>query len=93
MSQSEVATMAEHDLSKTIIPYLDRHLAFPLLSNSPSSPSSRSPMCKPPIYELVKGTNMLDYAVSMFEQLNPDTPVLHAKLSSSLVGDRVRDMC
>src|ERR1700680_2514407 len=26
-------TMADHDLSKTIIPYLDRHLAFPLLAH------------------------------------------------------------
>ncbi|KZP07700.1 hypothetical protein FIBSPDRAFT_1052820 [Athelia psychrophila] len=33
MSESEVATMAEYDVHKTIIPYLDRHLAFPLLNH------------------------------------------------------------
>lgn len=62
--------MAEHDLSKTIIPYLDRHLAFPLLAhlaeNTNLFPKEELIVAQ---YELAKGTNMFDYAVSLFEQI------------------------
>ncbi|KZP04529.1 hypothetical protein FIBSPDRAFT_878425 [Athelia psychrophila] len=75
MSESEVATMAEYDLSKTIIPYLDRHLAFPLLNHLAELAIFPVADVQAAQYELAKGTNMVDYAVSMFEELNPDTPV------------------
>ncbi|PPR06561.1 hypothetical protein CVT24_001511 [Panaeolus cyanescens] len=62
--------MAEHDLSKTIIPYLDRHLAFPLLAHL-AEPPHLFPKEEVIVaqYELAKGTNMFDYAVSLFEQI------------------------
>ncbi|KAH9979850.1 eIF3 subunit 6 N terminal domain-containing protein [Lactifluus volemus] len=55
--------MADYDLTRTIIPYLDRHLVFPLLTHLHEA------------YELAKGTNMVDYIVSLYEQLNPDSDV------------------
>jgi translation initiation factor 3 subunit E len=63
--------MAEYDLSKTIIPYLDRHLSFPLLAHL--SEISIFPLEEVQVaqYELAKGTNMFDYAVSLFEQIYP----------------------
>ncbi|KAG6328497.1 hypothetical protein ID866_10591, partial [Astraeus odoratus] len=68
--------MAEYDLTKTIIPYLDRHLAFPLLAHLVSEtqlfPVEQVQAAQ---YELAKGTNMVDYAVSLFEQLYPDQEV------------------
>jgi len=68
--------MAEYDLSKTIIPYLDRHLSFPLLAHL--TEISIFPVEEVHIaqYELAKGTNMFDYAVSLFQQIYPgkDTP-------------------
>ncbi|KAF9004664.1 eIF3 subunit 6 N terminal domain-containing protein [Cyathus striatus] len=65
--------MAEHDLSKTIIPYLDRHLAFPLLTHLVDRTSLfSSEEVQAAQYELAKGTNMFDYAESLFQQLYLD---------------------
>ena len=68
-------TMAEYDLSKTIIPYLDRHLSFPLLAHL--SEISIFPVEQVHVaqYELARGTNMFDYAVSLFEQIYPGEQV------------------
>lgn len=67
--------MAEYDLSKTIIPYLDRHLAFPLLAHLVETSLFPVEQVQAAQYELAKGTNMIDYAVSLFEQLQPDEKV------------------
>lgn len=64
--------MAEYDLSQTIIPYLDRHLAFPLLAHLVETSLFPVEQVQAAQYELAKGTNMVDYAVSLFEQLHPD---------------------
>ncbi|KDR83300.1 hypothetical protein GALMADRAFT_58133 [Galerina marginata CBS 339.88] len=61
--------MAEYDLSKTIIPYLDRHLSFPLLAHLQEINLFPSEQVQLAQYELAKGTNMFDYAVSLFEQI------------------------
>jgi translation initiation factor 3 subunit E len=63
--------MAEWDLSKTIIPYLDRHLAFPLLAHLAETNLFPPEEVSAAQYELSKGTNMVDYALSLFEQLYP----------------------
>ncbi|KAN0128878.1 eIF3 subunit 6 N terminal domain containing protein [Lactarius tabidus] len=67
--------MAEYDLTKTIIPYLDRHLAFPLLTHLYESGLFSQDQVEAAQYELAKGTNMVDYIVSLYEQLNPDSNV------------------
>jgi hypothetical protein len=67
--------MAEHDLSKTIISYLDRHLAFPLLAHLVETSLFPVEHVQAAQYELAKGTNMVDYAVSLFEQLHPDEEI------------------
>ncbi|KAI0031370.1 eukaryotic translation initiation factor 3 subunit 6 [Vararia minispora EC-137] len=67
--------MAEYDLTKTIIPYLDRHLAFPLLAHLVETNIFPVEQVRAAQYELAKGTNMVDYAVNLFEQLHPDGEV------------------
>ena len=67
--------MAEYDLTKTIIPYLDRHLAFPLLTHLYESGLFAQDQVEAAQYELAKGTNMVDYIVSLYELLNPDSEV------------------
>ncbi|KIY51730.1 eukaryotic translation initiation factor 3, subunit 6 [Fistulina hepatica ATCC 64428] len=64
--------MAEHDLSKTIIPYLDRHLVFPLLAHLVETNLFPEEQVQIAQYELAKGTNMFDYAASLFSQIYPD---------------------
>lgn len=67
--------MAESDLTQTIIPYLDRHLAFPLLTHLTETMLFPVEQIIKAQYELTNGTNMVDYSVSLFEQLYPDTEV------------------
>jgi translation initiation factor 3 subunit E len=67
--------MAEYDLTKTVIPYLDRHLAFPLLAHLVETGIFPVDDVQAAQYELAKGTNMVDYTVSLFGQLYPDEPV------------------
>ncbi|THH16705.1 hypothetical protein EW146_g3973 [Bondarzewia mesenterica] len=64
--------MAEYDLTKTIIPYLDRHLAFPLLTHLAETNLFKEEEVQVAQYELAKGTNMVDYAVNLYQSLNPD---------------------
>jgi translation initiation factor 3 subunit E len=76
--------MADYDLSKTIIPYLDRHLAFPLLAHLVDTALFPVEQVQSAQYELAKGTNMVDYAVSLFEQLHPGEEVPPGKIRQHL---------
>lgn len=67
--------MAEYDLTKTIIPYLDRHLAFPLLNHLSETEIFPVEQIQAAQYELAKSTNMVDYTISLYEQLNGDKPI------------------
>ena len=67
--------MADYDLSKTIIPYLDRHLSFPLLAHLEGGHIFPEHEVRVAQYELARGTNMFDYAVTLFQQIYPDKQV------------------
>jgi translation initiation factor 3 subunit E len=67
--------MAEYDLSKTIIPYLDRHLSFPLLAHLRETSLFPTNEVIAAQYALAKGTNMFDYASTLFEQIHPGEKV------------------
>ncbi|KAF8622502.1 hypothetical protein AX15_006949 [Amanita polypyramis BW_CC] len=67
--------MADQDLTKIIIPYLDRHLVFPLLAWVVDNSIFPIGQVQAAQYELAKGTNMHDYAVSLFQQIYPDEEV------------------
>jgi hypothetical protein len=67
------------NLSKTILPYLDR-LSITRTSHRNLLVFNRGSAAQ---YELAKGTNiMVDYAVSLFAELNPDKEVPAGKLLS-----------
>ncbi|KAG6850258.1 hypothetical protein H0H93_015810 [Arthromyces matolae] len=67
--------MTDYDLSKTIIPYLDRHLSFPLLAHLVEINLFPVKEVTAAQYELARGTNMFDYAVNLFEQLHPEEDI------------------
>ena len=67
--------MAEFDLTQTIIPYYDRHLVFPLLAHLAGSGIFPEEQVQAAQYELAKGTNMVDYAVSLFTPLYAEQEV------------------
>jgi len=62
--------MDEYDLTRTIFPYLDRRLVFPLLSHLHESGLFSPEQVATAQYELAKGANMVDYIVTLYEQLN-----------------------
>lgn len=64
--------MAEHDLTQKIIPYLDRHLAFPLLDYLYETNAFPEEQLWAAQYQLAQGTNMIDYALDIFKKLHPD---------------------
>jgi translation initiation factor 3 subunit E len=80
--------MAEYDLSKTIIPCLDRHLAFPLLAHLSEVSIFPDHDVLVAQYELAKGTNMVDYAAQLFKQIYPDQEVPKGAWSASLERGR-----
>lgn len=64
--------MAEYDLSSKIGGYLDRHLVLPMLEFlSEKDIYDEKDMLKARIELLIK-TNMVDYAVDVYQQLHPD---------------------
>ena len=67
--------MAQYDLSKTLIPYLDRHLSFPLLAHLGETGLFPAKEVTVAQYELAKGTNMFDYAKGLFEGIYPGETV------------------
>ncbi|TIC48208.1 hypothetical protein E3Q05_04290 [Wallemia mellicola] len=59
--------MVAYDLTTRLIPFLDRHLALPLLNYLTDLDIYNQNQLQSAQYELVKGTNMVDYA----SQINP----------------------
>ncbi|KZT51309.1 eukaryotic translation initiation factor 3, subunit 6 [Calocera cornea HHB12733] len=67
--------MATYDLTQRMIPYLDRHLALPLLAHVSELSIFPAKQLQEAQYELARRTNMVDYSVSLFEQLHPSDEV------------------
>jgi len=63
--------MADWDLSQKIIPYLDRHLAFPLLAYLTETGLFPAEEVQAAQYGLARKTNMVDFAVNLFEAVYP----------------------
>jgi len=63
--------MAQYDLTRKILPYLDRHLCFPLLLNPSLSKLYKSEEVQSATYELAKTTDLVDFALSLYAQLHP----------------------
>jgi translation initiation factor 3 subunit E len=57
----------EYDLLPRLIPYLDRHLVFPLLEFSAGEDDKEITRAK---YELLKHTNMTDYVANLWKEIN-----------------------
>ncbi|KAL7420863.1 eukaryotic translation initiation factor 3 subunit E [Cryptotrichosporon argae] len=64
--------MAEYDLTQKLIPHLDRHLAIPLLDHLADVGTFPAEQVSKAQYELVKGTNMVDYALEKYQQVKAE---------------------
>ncbi|ORY31299.1 eIF3 subunit 6 N terminal domain-domain-containing protein [Naematelia encephala] len=61
--------MAEYDLTQQLIPHLDRQLAIPLLAHLSDIAIFPAEQLAKAQYDLVKGTNMVDYVEQLYSQL------------------------
>jgi len=75
--------MAEWDLSQKVIPYLDRHLAFPLLAYLTETGLFPAEDVQAAQYELARKTNMVDFAVGLFESVYPGKEIPAGEFHSS----------
>lgn len=64
--------MAEYDITQKLIPFIDRHLAFPVLAHLLESSLFPEEDVRSAQYELAKGTNMVDFTLDLFQQLYTD---------------------
>ncbi|PWN40256.1 eukaryotic translation initiation factor 3 subunit E [Ceraceosorus guamensis] len=74
LAPSASASPIAYDLTPTVLKYVDRHLAFPLLSHMASTEQYKQDDIAKAQYELAKGTSMVDYALMLHEQAFPDQP-------------------
>jgi translation initiation factor 3 subunit E len=79
--------MAEYDLTKTIIPYLDRHLVLPLLAHLQETALFPEEDVGRAQYELAKVTNMIDLSVSLFKKLHPGEEPPEGVLNQLVASD------
>lgn len=63
--------MADYDITQKLIPYIDRHLAFPVLAHLSELALFPEEDVKLAQYELARETNMVDFALELFTQLYP----------------------
>ncbi|KAL1885155.1 eukaryotic translation initiation factor 3 subunit E [Paecilomyces lecythidis] len=59
----------EYDLLPKLIPYLDRHLVFPLLEFISGQDDESNEITRAK-YELLKHTNMTDYVANLWQEIN-----------------------
>ena len=62
--------IAEYDLLPKLIPYLDRHLIFPLLEFLSGQEGDDATEIIKAKYELLKPTNMTDYVASLWQEIS-----------------------
>jgi translation initiation factor 3 subunit E len=66
--------MADTDLTSTILKYTDRHLGLPLLQHLGSLNIFKQDDIAKAMYELAKGTSMVDFAMQLHADAYPDEP-------------------
>ena len=74
MAENSEDLVAQYDLLPKLLPFMDRHLAFPLINNLPPSPEVA--LLK---YELFKNANMVDYVAELYKEIN-DTDTIPVEL-------------
>lgn len=76
--------MAEFDLTYKISQYLDRHMIFPLLEFLSSHKIYDEKDILQVKLDLLSNTNMVDFAMDCYKNLNPDNDVPDSKISENL---------
>ena len=86
------ATMAEHDLTAKLAKSMDRHLVFPLLEWLSAKELYPEDQIQQGKLDLLNKTNMLDYAMEIYTQLNNRDPPQELKERRTEVVQNLRKL-
>ncbi|KAF8318397.1 eukaryotic translation initiation factor 3, subunit 6 [Clavulina sp. PMI_390] len=64
--------MTQYDLTTKILPYLDRHLGFPMLLNESLEKLYKPEEVLAATYDLAKETDLVDFSLGLWNRLHPD---------------------
>ncbi len=84
--------MAEHDLTAKLAKSMDRHLVFPLLEWLSAKELYPEDQIQQGKLDLLNKTNMLDYAMEIFTQLNNRDPPQELKERRTEVVQNLRKL-
>ena len=70
-----MASPTQYDLTENISQFLDKHLVFPLLEFVSQKQLYDAAEIEAAKLELIEKTNMVDYAVDIYQQLHQTTEV------------------
>lgn len=76
LSQEELDIARQYDLTNKMLPFLDRHLMYPLIENLSAKQLYDAKALLKLNYDLTKDTNMVDHTIKLWKELNgsEDTP-------------------
>ena len=86
------AAMAEHDLTAKLAKSMDRHLVFPLLEWLSAKELYPEDQIQQGKLDLLNKTNMLDYAMEIYTQLNNRDPPQELKERRTEVVQNLRKL-
>lgn len=86
------AAMAEHDLTARLAKSMDRHLVFPLLEWLSAKELYPEEQIQQGKLDLLNKTNMLDYAMEIYTQLNSRDPPQELKERRTEVVQNLRKL-
>lgn len=84
--------MAEHDLTAKLAKSMDRHLVFPLLEWLSAKELYPEDQIQQGKLDLLNKTNMLDYAMEIYTQLNNSDPPQELKERRTEVVQNLRKL-
>jgi translation initiation factor 3 subunit E len=80
LSNEELAIAREYDLTKKVLPFLDRHLSYPILDSLRELYGDEAIDLS--IFELFEGTNMISFLQNQWKAIHGDDKPLPAELTS-----------
>ncbi|CCH43504.1 hypothetical protein BN7_3054 [Wickerhamomyces ciferrii] len=75
LSNSELETARKYDLTQKVIPFLDRHLIYPVLESLRADDLYDDEVITQLTFDLFKETNMTQFVKDQWEILNPGKPI------------------
>lgn len=88
LTQEQLEVARKYDLTGKIIPFLDRHLIYPLVESLGSELLYDDQVITKLVYDLLKDTNMVGFVKDQFKILHPDQEIPKELLEKEQVVEK-----